>query len=117
MNVSISAPIFDIDGHVFIEKVSAGGMMGFERRNNRIPTLDGGSVIPDFGYSVADRTLIIEWTPVTSWQIETVIMLAKSYSRLIVSTKEGCFFGAPGPFAFSDGTAQIKILVEKRLDQ
>ena len=117
MMVSIVAPLFDLDGHVVLFKVEPDGLAAFERRNNRIPTLDGGAVIPDFGYSVADRTLDIRWPAKDSVQLETVRRLAKTYSRLIVTTEEGCFYGAPGPFSINNGVAQIQILVQKRIDQ
>lgn len=116
MNVSITAPLFDLDGHVWLTNVRDDGMLGFERRNNRIPTLDGGAAIPDFGYSDADRTLDIRWTARDQSAVDTIRRLAKTYSRLIVATEEGCFVGAPGPFAISNGEAQIQILVEKRID-
>lgn len=116
MIVFMSAPLFDVDGHVRLEGVDPAGLSGFERRNNRIATLDGGAVIPDFGYSDADRTLNVQWKPESQLQIDTVVRLAKTYSRLIVSTMEGCFVGAPGPFALSNDSAQIQILIEKRID-
>lgn len=117
MNVSITAPLFDLDGHVLLDNVSPEGLAGFERRNNRIPTLDGGAAIPDFGYSDADRTFDIRWRVKHKSTVDTIRRLAKTYSRLIVSTEEGCFIGAPGPFSYSNGEAQIQILIEKRLDQ
>lgn len=117
MNVFISAPIFDLDGTISLTKVAPDGLAGFERRNNRIATLDGGAAIPDFGYSEADRTFDIRWIARSKSAVETVRRLAKSYSRLIVSTEEGCYLGAPGPFNLSNGEAQFQIMVEKRLDQ
>ncbi|HIO30719.1 hypothetical protein [Marinobacter salarius] len=117
MNVFISAPLFDLDGTVSLTKVSPDGLAGFQRRNNRIATLDGGAAIPDFGYSEADRTFDIRWNAISEPTVEAVRRMAKSYSRLIVSTKEGCYLGAPGPFNLSNGEAQFQILVEKRLDQ
>lgn len=117
MNVSITAPLFDLDGHVILRDVEAPGLAGFERRNNRIPTLDGGAAIPDFGYSDADRTLDIRWPATNPATVDTIRRLAKTYSRLIVATEEGCFIGAPGPFSLTAEQAAIQILVEKRLDQ
>lgn len=115
--LTINAPAFDLGGHVTLMGVEPHGLKAFQRRNNRIPTLNGGAVIPDFGYSDADRTLDVRWEARDASKVETVIRLAKTYSRLIVSTEEGCFYGAPGPFDISDGVAQIQILVEKRIDQ
>lgn len=117
MNVSITAPLFDLEGHVWLTDVDPSGLSDFERRNNRIPTLDGLAAIPDFGYSDADRTLSISWSATDKATVETVRRLAKTYSRLIVATEEGCFLGAPGPFSLSSDEAQIQILVEKRIDQ
>lgn len=116
-NVSITAPLFDLEGHVWLTNVDPDGLADFERRNSRVPTLDGGAAIPDFGYSDADRTFDIRWRPASKEQVETIRRLAKTYSRLIVATEEGCFIGAPGPFAMSDDEAQIQILIEKRIDQ
>lgn len=116
MVIFISAPLFDLDGHARLENVDPDGLSGFERRNSRIATLDGGAVIPDFGYSDADRTLNVQWRPRSQGQVDTVVRLAKTYSRLVVSTAEGCFIGAPGPFALSNDSAQIQILIEKRID-
>ncbi len=117
MNVSITAPLFDLDGHVQLTEVEPDGLVGFERRNNRIPTLDGKAAIPDFGYSDADRTFDIRWPARSKAVVENVRRMAKTYSRLIVVTEEGCFIGAPGPFSLSNNQARIQILIEKRLDQ
>lgn len=117
MNVSISAPLFDLDGHVWLSGVEPDGLAAFSRRNNRIPTLDGGAAITDFGYSDADRTLDIRWPANNKSDVDNVRRMAKTYSRLIIATDEGCFIGAPGPFSLNDDEAQIQILVEKRLDQ
>lgn len=117
MNVSISAPLFDLDGHVWLTSVEPDGMAAFSRRNNRIPTLDGGAAITDFGYSDADRTLDIRWPANDRAAVDNIRRMAKTYSRLIIATDEGCFIGAPGPFSLNSGDAEIQILVEKRIDQ
>jgi hypothetical protein len=117
MNVSITAPVFDIEGDAWLTGVSRDGLSDFERRNNRVATLDGLAAISDFGYSVADRTLDISWSARDREIVEKVRRLAKTYSRLIVSNEEGCFIGAPGPFSLRNGVAQIQILIEKRIDQ
>lgn len=117
MNVSITAPLFDLEGHVWLTNVERDGLSALSRRNNRIPTLDGGAVIPDFGYSDADRTFDIRWTARTKAEVDAVRRLAKTYSRIIVSTDEGCFIGAPGTFTLNAEEAQLRVLIEKRIDQ
>lgn len=114
--LTINAPVFDIDGHETISSPDIPKLSGFQRRNSRVPTLDGGAAINDFGYSDADRTLDIEWRPTSQAQADNISRMAKAYSRLIVSFREGCFIGAPGPFNPNEETIQFQILVERRLD-
>ncbi|MDX1560074.1 MAG: hypothetical protein R3193_14290 [Marinobacter sp.] len=115
--LTINAPVFDIDGHETIESPELPGLSGFRRRNSRVATLDGGAAINDFGYSDADRILDIEWSPANRAQVENLARMVKAYSRLIISFREGCFIGAPGTFTPSDDSIQLRILVERRLDQ
>jgi hypothetical protein len=114
--LTISAPVFDIDGHEIIKSPRLAGLSGFQRRNSRVATLDGTAAINDFGYSDSDRILDIEWTPTSREQAENIARMAKTYSRLIVSFREGCFIGAPGPFSTSEDSIQLRILVERRID-
>ncbi len=114
----ITAPVFDLDGREEIKLPAMPGLIGFERRNSRVATLDGRAAINDFGYSDADRVLDIRWRPSGQAQADNISRMVKSYSRLIVSFREGCFIGAPGPLSSAgDGELQLRILVERRLDQ
>ncbi|WP_375191796.1 hypothetical protein [Marinobacter sp.] len=115
--LTINAPIFDIDGHETIDSPELPGLSDFSRRVTRTPTLDGGAAINDFGYSDADRVLDIEWVPRSQRQTDNLARMVRTYGRLIVSCKEGCFLGAPESFSPGDDTTQIRILVERRLDQ
>jgi len=115
--LTINAPVFDIDGHETIEAPDQDGIRSLTRRNSRVATLDGSAAINDFGYSDADRTFDVQWTPRSKAQADNIMRMVKSYSRLIVSTREGCFIGAPESFNPSDETVQLRILIERRLDQ
>ena len=117
MNVSISSPVFDINGHARIMNALPGGMSDFSLRVSRVATLDGGAAINNFGYSDADLTMDIRWPATDEAIVESVRRMAKIYSRLIIATAEGCFVGAPASFSLSDGEAGIQILIEKRLNQ
>lgn len=117
MIVNLAAPFFDLDGFVVLPHVEPEGLLGFERRNSRVATLDGRAVINDFGYSDADRTLDIRWRVESEAQLDMIRRLVKAYSRLVVGTDEGCFIGAPGPFSVSNDQAQLQIMVEKRIDE
>jgi hypothetical protein len=115
--LTIIAPVFDIEGYEIIEHPDKDGLSGFERRNSRIATLDGSAAFNDFGYSDSDRTLNIEWRPTSQDQVDNIARMVKAYSRLIISCREGCFIGAPGQLSTSEEKIQLRILVERRLDQ
>lgn len=117
MNLTISAPVFDINGTEKLEGVDESRIGGFSRRISRTPTLDGGAAINDFGYSDADRTLDIRWPVRSRAQADNIARLVKTYNRLIVSMPEGVFIGAPERFTPNNDELQLTILVEQRLDQ
>tara|TARA_R110001583_G_scaffold6788_1_gene34199 strand:+ start:193 stop:543 length:351 start_codon:yes stop_codon:yes gene_type:complete len=115
--LTITSPIFDVEGSETIASPEPEGLSGFQRRNSRVATLDARAVFNDFGYSDADRTLEIRWKPSSQRQIDNIVRMIKAYSRLIVSFREGCFMGVPGSFSISDDKTQLQILVDRRLDQ
>lgn len=115
--LTISAPIFDVEGYEIIEEPNPIGLFDFTRRVSRVATLDGEAAINDFGYSDSDRTLTIEWSTRSRDQVENIRRMAQVYSRLIVSFSDGCFIGAPESFAPQQDTNVLTILVERRLDQ
>jgi hypothetical protein len=113
--LTINAPVFDLAGSETIASPKVSGLSAFGRRVTRTPTLDGSAAINDFGYSDADRTLSINWTPRDRAQTENVARMVKTYGRLIVSCREGCFLGAPESFNTGDDGTQIRILVERKI--
>jgi hypothetical protein len=113
--LTISAPIFDIDGSAVIANPNQSGLVEFNKRVSRIATLDGGAAFNDFGYSDADRTLSIDFLPANEEQLNTVKALSQKYSRLIVSFSDGCFLGAPESFRFDSGRVTLVILVERKI--
>ncbi len=115
--LTISAPVFDLNGTVIARNPSMDGLQNLTRRVSRAATLDGQAAINDFGYTDADRDLIVEWTPTTKTELENVRRMFKTYSRLVVSFSEGCFMCAPESFSHPDGQISITLFVDKRLDQ
>ncbi|MFL1405371.1 hypothetical protein ACJO2E_08515 [Marinobacter sp. M1N3S26] len=113
--LTINAPVFDIDGHLTVENPVEDGVASFTRRVSRVATLDGAAAINDFGYSAADRTLNIEWTPRSLLEEDLARRLVQSYGRLIVTFREGCFVGAPFSFDLQEGVVTVVILVERKL--
>lgn len=114
--ISITAPVFDIDGLIIVEQPDVDGLSTITRRSSRIATLDGRAAFNDFGYSDADRILTIAWRPKSQAETDNIIRMIKTYSRLILASREGCFIGAPDDFRTDDNTVQFKLHVERRLD-
>lgn len=112
----MNAPVFDINGHIEIDNPNPEGLAQFSRRVSRAATLDGGAAINDFGYSPADRTLEIEWTPRSLAEADNARRMVQAYGRLIVSWREGCFLVAPQDFDEADNAIIITALVERQLD-
>lgn len=113
----ISAPVFDLSGTVIAHSPDMEGLQNMTRRVSRAATLDGQAAINDFGYTDADRDLVVEWTPATEAELENVRRMFKTYSRLVVSFSEGCFLATPESFSAPAGQISITLFVDKRLDQ
>lgn len=113
--ISISAPVFDIDGSVVITNPIRTGEKDLRRRVSRIATLDGGAVFNDFGYSEADRTFNIEFRATDKALVDLLARLTKTYARLIVSSEDGCFIGAPESFSSDTDPVRLTILVERKI--
>ncbi|MCK7542974.1 hypothetical protein MLC59_02160 [Marinobacter bryozoorum] len=115
--LTISAPVFDINGTVIAHSPDMEGLQNLTRRVSRAATLDGQAAINDFGFTDADRDLSVEWTPATLEEMENVRRMFKTYSRLVVSFSEGCFLAAPESFSAPDGQVSITLFVDKRLSE
>jgi len=63
------------------------------RRQNRIATLDGGSVLQDRGYSNTDLTFSIEAQSYTETEFDALRYLIESYPEVRMSTRLGSFLG------------------------
>lgn len=112
--LTINAPIFDLQGSLLISRPEVPGTSSYTRRVNRAATLDGQASISDFGFTDSDRTLEVRWRPTES-EYESAVRLLKTYRSLIVSTSSGCFLCSPSEISNDNQTAQIALLVERKL--
>lgn len=115
--ISVSAPSFDIDGSEMVSTSNRQGLFDVTRRVSRIATLDGSAAINDFGYSPADRRLVITWTPRVKALSDNIRRMSRQYSRLIVSFSDGCFIGAPESFTESRDENRLTVLIERQLSE
>ena len=116
MQVTLSATTFDLDGHVTIDALPASTDLGeVRRRMNRVATLDGGAAFNDAGYSEADRTIRLQWTPQNAASEAQIARLVRLYQRLRVSCSEGVFLAAPEAYKSSQNASTLSLLVAEKL--
>ena len=64
-----------------------------KRRQNRIATLDGGSILQDRGYSNTDLTFRITAAKYEEQKFDDLRYLVESYPEVRISTRIGSFIG------------------------
>jgi hypothetical protein len=118
MLVTISSPIADPLGHVRLD-VSFESSLGGDvvRRVNRVPTLDGGAVVNDFGYSDADRTIDLAWMPTSRAVEDAVVRMLQLYEQIHVSTPAGFFRAAPERYTPGATESRLRLLVLAKLSE
>ena len=118
MQVTLSTPTFDIDGHITIDALPASTDLGeVRRRMNRVATLDGGAAFNDAGYSEADRTIRLQWTPQNAASEAQIARLVRLYQRLRISCSEGVFLAAPESYKSSSGVSTLSLLVAEKISE
>jgi len=110
----LSSIEFDPLGVVQIDVLPSAVQPERRRRMNRIATLDGGAVTNDAGYSDADLTIDLRWHPVQITD-EAVDRMARLYSRVNVSTRDGAFLTAIESFLPGADESTMRLLVLERL--
>ena len=85
------------------------------RRVTRTATLDGGAAFGDFGFTEADRTIVLRWRQRSAAQEESVRRLVSTYTRITVSCAAGLFLAAPQAYTPGAEESRLDLLVERRL--
>jgi hypothetical protein len=115
--ISISAPVFDLDGNLLIARVSNSDLDSGSRRVTRTATLDGGVSLADMGYAHGDRTLRIVAEKATREMVDQAAYLQRNYPLLLVATTEGVFLGAIESLAVRGGDLSLNYLVKEKLTE
>lgn len=82
------------------------------RRVSRTATLDGGAVVYDTGYSVADRNITVSTDIV---YLDWIQRMVKLYGMVNVITEEGAFRGVPKDWRIRDNRAEMEILIMEEI--
>lgn len=112
--IGLASEVFDLNGSLYIHDhdIDQGKtkLWDISRRSTRTPTLDGGASLYDTGYSASDRNITIYLKP--SFQnVEELIRLFKTYSRLILSTEDGVFIANPSSLSRLANNWILKLLI------
>lgn len=110
---TLSAPTFDLSGHVEIH-TDAHPDRDTKRRVQRVLTLDGGVAINDGGYSDGDLTFELEWKSDITLN-SAILRMLQIYPRAVLSTREGVFEVVLETYRLNTGTSRLVCLPVSRL--
>lgn len=115
MLIVLSTTTFDPDGFIEIQSLDRFNAGPTRRRMNRVPTIDGGAVFNDFGFSEADRTIDLSWQSTNKAIDDSVARLVKLYQQLVLATPDGVFLVAPDTFTPGSDESSLTLLVAEKL--
>ncbi|GAB5451838.1 MAG: hypothetical protein Hals2KO_21660 [Halioglobus sp.] len=112
MFIALSTPTYDLDGSLLLEPLPSSDFGTLQRRGNKVPTLDAGVAVQDFGYTDADRefTVDLRVSPAQSNQLRELVRL---YPRIYAATPEGFFEVIPSYAPRIDGATLTLSVTEK----
>lgn len=91
--IGITTQLFDLLGGLMIpsENIKNRVNRGKARRASSVKTLDGGSYTLDFGYSVTDDNLILEFINLDNADVSRLERMIELHSRIWICSAEGAF--------------------------
>lgn len=117
MRASITTLTYDPNGWAELDCLPATTHGETRRRMNRIPTLDGGAAVNDFGASEADRTIELRWRPRSADTEAVVERLVGLYARLRLATARGVWLVAPEVYTPGATEARLVVLCIEKLTE
>jgi hypothetical protein len=111
MMISITSTTFDPDGPLILHPLPDSAMTEVSRRVNRTATLDGGAVVNDGGYSVADRTWRLRWVLRSEAELRRLQAFVQTRSSVRVASREGCFRAIVSKARADSTRAELELLL------
>lgn len=113
--LSLSTPVFDIDGaRNFKGSIEAAPL---SRRASRIATLDGGAVISDLGFAVADTDYRIGIDNASRAQHDWLVAKLALYPSMILGCADGCFLVLLSALQHRNGKTTLTAKVLEKLSE
>lgn len=115
--IGISTFSYDPAGNRTLYLTPAGilTMKSGGRRATRTPTLDGGAVVYDAGYAVADLTWQINVLATSAYIGTWLASIGKTYNAIRISTDQGVFMAVPNRWWEEYGVATLEVLVTDQI--
>jgi len=110
----VAAHVYDPAGYVELDVLPSNTSGPTRRRMSRIATTDGGAVFNDGGCSDADRTIELTWQSRARSEDEAVERLVRTYTRVVVVTRDGVYLAAPERFT-PGPEPRLTLLVDAKL--
>jgi len=111
--IFISAITFDLQGTADIHALANSDAGTMTRRTSRTATLDGGVAVNDFGYTDADRDMIVSMKQTKSLD-DTLRYIVRNYGQIHVSTPEG-FYKAIPSYTARAGIGTLTLSITEQL--
>jgi len=112
--ISITTLGYNENGFVIIEDNFQSKIAEISARRTRIPTLDGGAVFVDAGFSEADRTFIIKGD-IDADQKESIEQIFSSEEYVEVTCIEGVFLGKISDVTYDNYELELTFLVSEKV--
>lgn len=114
-NIGLRKITAEAGSAVILRDDSKSKIKTYNPRVSRSPTLDGGAVIENLGYSDGDRELKLV-SMVGAEQQAKLESMVKDETYLVVSTRDGVFYGAINGMIADRGEVTINFLAQERDD-
>lgn len=116
MMISLSTPLYDLQGMLTLSALDREWLGETSRRVSRSATLDGGVAVEDRGYADGDRNIDLDCPNAIRAEYERAAYLQRTYPRLSLSTPGGVFTVAIERLTVSDGsTLTLTLMIIERI--
>ena len=116
MMAGLSTPTYDPSGALLLQCAESSDIGGVARRVSRTATLDGASVLTDFGVSASDTTIRLS-IPVDRALDASLRRIASDYPTLVLTTRLGCYLGTIGAYTLDGKNGIVSFLIQSTLSE
>lgn len=111
--IGISTKLFDLEGFVIFptSSLQAEDDVVMSRRVSATKTLDGGSFVSDFGYSVTDDVIAVTIPKILEADFLKLKNIIELHSAIVVTSDRGAFACVPTTLTLANGTAVLGLVV------